>query len=66
MEKNKACIIGYHTNNKDTKPESNGSVSWKQISCKKDNKIHHIGRKEHSKTNKETDTSTGKTWKSPG
>lgn len=55
MEKVRSCIRGYHTDNKDTKPESNEAAAENRLAARKKNKTDHIGRKEQTKTNKESD-----------
>lgn len=66
MEKVKSCIRGYHTDNKDTKPESNEAVAENRLAARKKNKTDHLRRKEQTKANKESDKSSRKTLKSPG
>lgn len=58
MEKVKSCIRGYHTDNKDTKPESNEAVAENRLAARKKNKTDHLRRKEQTKANKESDKST--------
>lgn len=64
MEKNKYCVIGYHTNNKDTKPKSNETAENRSAARRTTKWIISEGK--NRIRNKETDKSTGKTWKNPG
>lgn len=60
MEKVKFCIRGYHTDNKDAKPESNKAVSENGLTTTMKNETDHMRRKEQTKMTK-SNKSTKKT-----